>query len=432
MSRPTPSRRELLRGAAATAFVGPHVSRASGVLPRPGGDERLRIGLIGCGGRGTGAALNALRADPNVVLWAMGDAFADFLASSLKTLSTSEDSADVHAKVDVPPERQFVGFDAYKGVIEACDVILLATPPHFRPLHVAAAVEAGKHLFVEKPIATDAPGVRSVWASCERAREKGLSVVSGLCYRYERKKIETIERIHGGALGDVVAIQSTYNAGALWHRGHQPEWSEMEYQLRNWLYFYWLSGDHIAEQHIHSLDKMAWVMGDRYPVRCVSSGGRVVRTQPEYGNVYDHFNTVYEFENGVKGFSSCRQWGGPVKTEVSDWVFGTRGRSNVQAASIDGGPAWNWRWRSDEPDDMYQNEHDALFAAIRKGEPISNGEYMCKSTLMALMGRMAAYTGKEITWEQAWNSTEDLALPVYDWGPVEMAPVARPGETQFT
>jgi predicted dehydrogenase len=205
----------------------------------------------------------------------------------------------------------------------------------------------------------------------------------------------------------------------------------MEYQLRNWLYFTWLSGDHVAEQHIHSLDKMAWVMGDRYPVRCVSSGGRAVRTGAEYGNVYDHFNTVYEWEDGVKGFSSCRQWGGPVATEVSDWVLGTRGRSNVQAAENSAGPSWSWRWRSDEPDDMYQNEHDELFRAIRAGEPISNADVMCRSTLMALMARMAAYTGQAITWDQAWNSSEDLSPARYAWGPVETAPVARPGETQF-
>jgi predicted dehydrogenase len=201
--------------------------------------------------------------------------------------------------------------------------------------------------------------------------------------------------------------------------------------MRNWLYFTWLSGDHIAEQHIHSLDKLAWAMGDEYPVRCVSSGGRTVRTEPEYGNVYDHFNTVFEWKNGVRGFSSCRQWPGQVATEVSDWVFGTRGRCNIQAASIEAGPAWEWRWRSDEPDDMYQNEHDELFASIRKGQPINNGDYMCNSTLMAIMGRMSAYTGQVITWEQAWNSQESLVPASYSWGPIEAAPVARPGVTQF-
>jgi myo-inositol 2-dehydrogenase/D-chiro-inositol 1-dehydrogenase len=309
---------------------------------------------------------------------------------------------------------------------------LLATSPHFRPLHLAACVEAGKHTFVEKPIATDGPGVRSVRASCELARQKGLSLVSGLCYRYEHKKRATLERLHDGAIGDIVAMHTTYNAGGLWLRARKPEWTEMEYQMRNWLYFPWLSGDHIAEQHIHSLDKVAWAMGE-YPIKCLSTGGRAVRTEPEYGSVYDHFSTVYEFRNGVKAFSYCRQWAGQVQTEVSDWIFGTRGRCNIQAAEIDGGPGWSWRWRGrdDEPDDMYQNEHNELFAAIRKGEPINNGEYMCNSTLMALMGRMSAYTGQALTWEQAWNSQEDLSPKAYEWGPIETPPVAKPGVNQF-
>jgi predicted dehydrogenase len=430
MSPFIPSRRELLRGAVATTVVGPYVASSPSVLRRPGGSEMLKVGLIGCGGRGTGAAVNALRADPNVKLWAMGDAFGDQLESSLKTLETSEDCADLKAKIDVPPDRRFVGWDAYKGVIASCDVILLATSPHFRPLHLAAIVAAGKHAFVEKPIATDAPGVRSVAESCKLAREKGLSVVSGLCYRYEHKKRETLKRIHDGALGEIVAMHTSYNAGALWHKGRKPEWSEMEYQMRNWLYFYWLSGDHIAEQHIHSLDKVAWAMGE-YPVRCLSTGGRAVRTEPEFGNVYDHFSTVYEWKNGVKAFSYCRQWAGAVQTEVSDWIFGTRGRANIQAAELDCGPAWSWKWKSDEPDDMYQNEHDELFAAIRSGTPIANGEYMCNSTLMAMMGRLSAYTGQALTWEQAWNSQESLAPKSYAFGPIEAPPVPRPGVTQF-
>ncbi len=428
-----PSRRQLLRGAVATTVVGPYVSVSPGVLRRPGGAEMLKVGLIGCGGRGTGAAVNALRADPNVKLWALADVFADHLESSLNALASSEDSADLAGRIDVPPERRFVGWDAYQDVIACCDVVLLATAPHFRPLHLTAAVEAGRHAFVEKPVATDAPGVRAVHAACLRAREKGLSVVTGLCYRYENKKRATIQRLREGAIGDIVALHTTYNAGALWHRGRKPEWSEMEYQMRNWLYFHWLSGDHIAEQHIHSLDKLAWAMGE-YPVRCLATGGRATRLEPEYGNVYDHFSTVYEWANGVKGFAYCRQWGGEVQTEVSDWVLGTRGRCNLQEAAIDGGAGWSWRWRparADEPDDMYQNEHDALFAAIRKGEPIDDGDIMCKSTLMALMGRMSAYSGQALTFEQAWNSQEDLRPPSYTWGPIEAAPVARPGITQF-
>ena len=388
----------------------------------------MRVGLVGCGGRGTGAAANALRADPNVKLVALGDTFADHLENSLNALLATEDIA---AQVDVDEDHRFVGWDAYQRVIDSVDVVLFATSPHFRPMHVAAAVEAGKHMFIEKPVATDAPGMRAILASCELAAQKGLSVVSGLCYRYSHAKRETMQRVRDGAVGEFTALQCTYNANGLWHRGRQPEWSEMEYQMRNWLYFTWLAGDHIAEQHIHSLDKLAWVMGDEYPVKATSSGGRIVRTGEEYGNVYDHFNTVYEWQSGLKGFSSCRQWNGAA-TDVSDYVFGTRGVANLQAHRIEAGP-WKWRYRADDdnPDDMYQNEHDALFASIRAGEPIDDSSYMCKSTLMAIMGRMAAYTGQAITWEQAWNSEESLAPPSYEWGPIVAAPVARPGVTQF-
>jgi predicted dehydrogenase len=424
-----PSRRELLRTASAGALAAPVLAaRAEAARParRPRNDL-LRVGLVGCGGRGTGAALNALLADPDTRLVALADTFSDHLESCLATL---QGTPEIAARVDVPPERRFVGWEAYRGVIDACDVVLLATSPHFRPLHLAAAVEAGRHLFVEKPIAVDAPGVRAVHAACRTAHEKGLSVVSGLCYRYQHAKRETIARIRDGALGEILALQCTYNAEGLWHRGRKPEWSEMEYQMRNWIYFTWLSGDHIAEQHIHSLDKLAWAMGDEYPVKISASGGRAVRTGPEYGNVYDHFNTVYEWGNGVRAFSSCRQWSG-TSTDVSDWVFGTRGRANIQAHRIEAGP-WQWRYESEEPDDMYQNEHDELFAAIRAGKPIDNSDYMCKSTLMAIAGRMSAYTGRTISWDEAWSSQESLTPPAYAWGPSDGGPLAQPGITQFS
>ncbi len=424
-----PSRRDLFRTLGAATFVGAArrtAAASSTRRARAESAETLKIGLVGCGGRGTGAALNALLADSNVKLVALGDVFADHLETCLATLQAIPEIAD---KIAVDPDHKFVGWEAYRGVIDTCDVVLLATSPHFRPLHLAAAVEAGRHLFVEKPIAVDAPGVRSVLASCERARAQGLSVVSGLCYRYERAKRETIARIRDGAVGEIVALQCTYNAEGLWHRGRQPEWSEMEYQMRNWIYFSWLSGDHIVEQHIHSLDKLAWALGDEYPVQCTSSGGRAVRTGPEFGNVYDHFNTVYEWSSGLRAFSSCRQWSG-TSTDVSDWVFGTRGRANIQTHRIEAGP-WMWQYESEEPEDMYQNELDELFAAIRAGLPIADGPIMCKSTMMALMGRMAAYTGRTLTWDEAWSSKEDLTLPAYEWGPIDTAPVAQPGITQF-
>lgn len=388
--------------------------------------ETLRVGLIGAGGRGTGAARQALLADPNTKLVAIGDAFADRVDESLAKFKGS----DVEDRVVVDEDHKFTGFDNYLGVIAASDVVVLAAPPAFRPKHLEAAVEAGCHVFCEKPVAVDGPGIRSVLETCRKAKEKNLSVVSGLCYRYSFAKQDTIQRIHDGALGQILTMQTTYNTGGLWHHGRKPEWSEMEFQVRNWLYFNWLSGDHINEQHIHSLDKVAWAMADVYPAKCTSSGGRIVRIDPKYGNIYDHFNTVYEWENGVKAFSSCRQWESS-STDVSDYVVGTEATASLQDHRITPhqGETWNWEKR---PDDMYQNEHDALFAAIRANEPINDGEWMSHSTLMAIMGRMAAYTGRTITWEQALNSKESLVPESLEWGDMEMAPIPRPGVTQFS
>ena len=408
----TPSRRDFLKTSGA-ALVGSALAPSAFGLALPNravhssGSGTIKIGLLGCGGRGTGAAQNALMADPDTELVAVGDLFGDMAKNCIASL---KGEADCGARVKVTPETTFTGLDAYKQVIAASDVVLLCTTPAFRPLHLRACIEAGKHTFVEKPIAVDGPGVRHVMESCRMAREKKLSVVSGLCYRYENKKRETIARLQDGAVGEIVALQCTYNTGGLWHRGRQPDWTDMQWQLRNWLYFAWLSGDHIAEQHIHSLDKIAWAMND-YPVKCVASGGRAKRTEPIYGDVYDHFNTVYEWKSGVRLFSSCRQWAGAPSSDVSDFVFGTKGKANIQAHTIWGANAWSWRERANEngkPDDMYQNEHDAFFAALRKGEVIDNGDYMCRSTLMAIMGRISAYTGQDVTAEQVLNS--DVAI----------------------
>jgi len=423
------SRREVLRTGGVVIASGAIASALpAGTLGfHSSGTDVLRVGLVGCGGRGTGAAAQALSADPQVELVAMGDAFADHVETALKSLKANPEFG---ARVKVDDDHKFTGFDNYKRVIDAVDVVLFATSPHFRPMQVEYAAQSGKHMFVEKPIATDSPGVRRVMAACEVARQKKLNVVSGLCYRYEKKKRETIRRVHDGAIGKILAAQTTYNTGGLWHRGRQPEWSDMEWQMRNWLYFTWLSGDHIVEQHIHSLDKVAWALGDKYPVRVTASGGRAQRTEEKWGNIYDHFNTVYEYEDGVKVFSSCRQWNG-ASSDVSDHVFGTKGIAHLQSHSIEGESAWRYREVEGEQDDMYQNEHNELFAAIRKGAVIDNSDYMCKSTMMAIMARMAAYTGQTLTWEQAWNSQEDLSPASYDWTSIATPPVAIPGVTKF-
>ena len=391
------------------------------------GDDTLRLGVIGIGGRGSGACKDALKADKNVKLVAVADAFADQIENGLANI-IQEFGDQASVRVDVPPERQFVGFDAYQKLLDSgVDVVILATPPHFRPAHLQAVVAAGKHCFVEKPVAVDAPGVRSIMATCDAAKQKGLSIVSGLCYRYDVAKRETYQRVHDGAIGDIVAMQVNYLAASGWHRGRKPAWTDMEWQLRNWMYFTWLSGDHNVEQHIHSLDKGAWAMKNEPPVKCLGTGGRQVRTDPMYGNVFDHFSVVYEYAGGQKLFAQCRQMVG-CATDVNDYLIGTKGTASIMQHMIDGENKWRYRGT---PPNMYQQEHDEFFASIRSGTPINNGQYMCRSTMVAIMGRMSAYTGKEITWEQAMASKEDLTPPKYEWGPAPEVIIAKPGITKF-
>jgi len=393
------------------------------------GSDLLRVGLIGCGGRGTGAASQALMADANVKLTAMGDVFEDQLQSSLKTL---QQTAGLERLLDVPPERQFVGFDAYQHVIDSgVDVVLLTTPPHFRPRHLQAAIEAGKHVFAEKPCAVDAPGVHSILRSCALAREKGLAVVSGLCLRYHAPYRAVVERIQQGEIGDVTTLMANDYRGPIWTKPRQPDWTDMHWQMRNWYYFTWLSGDFNVEQHVHNLDACAWILGDQYPVKAIGMGGREVRKGPEYGNIYDHHSVVYEYTNGSRLISNTRQIPG-CKNDISVDVTGTRGSAQLRerrgGVRIVGPRPWTF---DEEAKNLYQVEHDELFASIRAERPINNGEYMAKSTLLAILGRMATYTGREITWDMAWKSQEDLTPPRYEWGPIESPPIAVPGVTRF-
>jgi predicted dehydrogenase len=416
------SRRDFLTGTAALAGAALTLPLLHTRAYAAGGDT-LKVGLVGCGGRGTGAAAQALKADPNVELVALGDLFGDRAQKALATLKNDE---EIGKKVKVGPQDIYTGFDNYKSVIAACDVVLLCSPPGFRPSHMAAAVAAGKHMFVEKPIATDPNGVRSVLDSCKKAREKNLAVVSGLCWRYHRAKRETIKRIQED-IGQIIALQSQYNASELWHAKREPQMSDLEYQIRNWLYFTWLSGDHICEQAIHSLDKIAWVMGDKYPVKATGMGGRQKRTGPEFGHIFDHHAIVYEWDNGIRCFFTCRQQSNTYN-DVSDQVFGTQGTADIMKHTIRGQKTWTYKGQG--PDDMYQNEHNELFASIRAGKPINNGEYMCNSTLMAIMGRMATYSGKVITWDQALNMDDNLFPAKLEFGPYPVPEVAIPGVTK--
>lgn len=427
---PTPSTRRRFLEGSSVAVVGTLAALALPPVVHAAGSDLIKVGLIGCGGRGSGAAAQALKADANVKLWAMADAFEDRLESSLKSLANVEGT---EGKIDVPPERRFTGFEAYREVIACCDVVLLCSPPQFRPLHLKAAVDAGKHVFAEKPCAVDAPGVRSVLATCQEAKQKGLSVVSGLCLRYDNSFRQTISRIHDGAVGQIHTLQANDYRGGIWVKPREPDWSDMTWQMRNWYYFTWLSGDFNVEQHVHFLDVCAWAMKDQYPVKAIGMGGRAVRTGPEFGQIYDHFSVIYEWADGAKLYSNCRQQPG-CKNDLSAHVVGSRGRAQLMERKrgmfirSDSG-----EWVFDGPENnLYQQEHDELFAGIRAGKPINNGEYMAKSTLLAIMGRMAAYTGQEITWDMAMNSTEDLSPPRYDWDvPLPVPPVATPGMTKF-
>ena len=424
-------RRDFLKATVSTVAAGGLFSAAAPLSAATfaGGDDVLKVGLIGCGGRGTGAAAQALKADRNVKLTAMGDAFEDRLQESLKTLNAED---GVSGKIDVPPGRQFVGFDAYKKVIASgVDVVLLSTPPHFRPIHLKAAIDAGKHVFAEKPVAVDAPGVRSVIATCKLAAEKKLSVVSGLCLRYDQGFQELTKRIHDGALGRIITLFANDYRGPIWMFPRKPEWTDMHWQMRNWYYFTWLSGDFNVEQHVHYLDTCAWVMGS-YPVKAVGMGGRQVRVGKEYGQIYDHHSVVYEYADGTRFVSNTRQqkscW-----NNMSAQIFGSKATANFaerrRGLFIKGGSNWSYAGKHKN---MYQVEHDLLFAGIRSGNPLNNGIYMAHSTLLAIMGRMATYTGKEVTWKKALNSKQDLSPKRYAWGPVEMPDVPIPGVTKLT
>jgi predicted dehydrogenase len=391
-----------------------------------GGADTLRVGLVGCGGRGTGAAEQALSADPGTRLVALGDAFPDRLEACLSNLSQSNAIKD---RIDVPEDRRFSGFDAYKHVIDNVDVVLLATPPGFRPIHFTYAVEKGIHAFIEKPMATDGPGLRMFLEAAKKSEAKGLSAVNGFCWRYHIPRRDTMQQVFDGAIGDIRAIETTYNSQGVWDPPKTREQcgSDMEYQMRSWYYYTWLSGDHIVEQAVHGIDTMGWAMHDELPTLCMGVGGRQARIDPKYGHIYDHFSIVYDYENGVKGYHQCRHWP-ETPTRVKDFVIGSKGVCDVFGNRLTGEN--NWRYRG-EKCDMYQNEHDEMYRALRAGKPINNAEKAARSTLLALMGRMAAYTGEVVTPDQALNSQEKLVPDTFEWGSMPTPPVARPGVTKL-
>ena len=409
ITRSGPSRRAFLHGTSAVvgASLLPDVAAVRG---NARSDDLLRIALVGCGGRGTGAALQALSTAGPVHLVAMADAFRDRLDSSL-----AEILKERPAQVDVPESRRFVGFDAYREAIDLdVDVVLLVTPPGFRPLHLEYAVNKGRHVFMEKPVAVDAPGVRRVVEAARAARAKDLKIGVGLQRRHDPRYVETVRRIREGAIGKVLSYRCYWNSSGVWTRAREPGMSEMTYQMRNWYYFNWLCGDHIVEQHIHNLDVANWIQGAP-PVSAQGQGGRAVRTGPDTGEIYDHHMVEFSYADGTRLHSQCRHIGG-CWDSVSEHAHGTLGVADVSAARITSQGGWDWRHRSGEEGvDPYQAEHDALFAAIRAGTPHMEAEYGATSTMTAIFGRMATYSGRLLKWDEALASNVRLAPERLDW-----------------
>ena len=417
---PNLSRRDLILSAA--ALTASSLASRAVALPQDSKPAlRLRVGVIGCGGRGTGAIVNALNASPATEAFALADVFPERIEGARKQL------ADFGTRGQVPTERCFLGFDAYKQLLQTdVDYVILATAPHFRPAPFAEAVARGKHVFMEKPVAVDPAGIRSVLASAEIADQKSLCVVAGTQRRHETCYLEAMRRVHDGQLGRIVTARCYWNQGGLWMNPRQPEWSDTEWQLRNWLYFTWLSGDHICEQHVHNLDAVNWALG-AMPIKCSAMGGRQVRTDPAYGNVFDHFACEYEYPGGVTVISQCRQIDG-CSGRVDEVFEGTEGKLITMPgrAALTGRNAWTFTGDDNEP---YVQEHIDLIHAITSGERINEARAVATSTLTAIMGRMAAYTGKTVTWDQAMKSTLDLTPATYAFGPMPVEAIATPGKT---
>jgi len=396
------------RGFAQTT-LGP-MFEASAAAGNAAGNAELRIGLIGCGGRGTGAAAQALSTEGGVRLVAMADAFSDRLESSLKTLQ------QYHAdSVDVPAERRFVGFDGYQKVIASdIDVLVIATPPGFRPIHFEAGINAGKHIFMEKPLAVDGPGIRRVLAAAQVAKQKQLKVGVGLQRHHQKPYMETVQKLHDGAIGRITLLRTYWNSGGVWVRPREAGQTEMEYQMRNWYYFNWLCGDHIVEQHIHNLDVGNWIM-QGFPTEAQGQGGRLVRTGIEHGEIFDHHMVEFSYEDGTRMLSQCRHQPG-CWSPVEEHAHGTEGTADVSRARIRryDQDSMFWRFKGDSKD-PYQVEHDDLFAAIRSGTAYNEAEYGAMSTMTAILGRMATYCGKVVTMKDALASELALTPSAYDF-----------------
>ena len=431
-SRLRPSRREFLQLSTSAAGAAALGSLSLTRSVHAAGSDVIKVGLIGCGGRGSGAAANAMNSGEDVRLVAMADIFSDRVQSSRQNLKTLKPD-----QVSVGDDHCFVGFDAYEKVIGSdVDVVLIACASRFHPAYLKAAVDAGKHVFVEKPHAIDPPGIRVVQQACDAATRKNLSVVSGLCWRYDTGVQETMKRVLDGAIGEIVAIQETYMRTPYRLIRRSPDESELQYQFRNWYHFRWLSGDDVPQSLLHSIDKGAWALREEPPLKAFGSGGRSSSFGPVYGDVFDHGAIVYEYANGVRMYANVRAQAS-CYGEVSDTILGTKGRCDVLKNRIEG----ETDWRYDGPkSSMYDAEHEVLFGAIRAGKPINNGRYMVRSTMMSILGQMVCYTGEQLTWNEAMRSDWHAGPAAVNWDmqpPVQpdadgKYPVPIPGFTKLT
>jgi predicted dehydrogenase len=410
------------------------IAAAASALPsvlnaQVAGSAEIKIALVGCGGRGSGAAAQSLNV-PGTKLVAMADAFTDNVEGAFKNLK-----GQFGDRVDVPQERRFSGFDAYKNAIDSADVVLLCTPPGFRPTHFEYAVKQGKHVFMEKPVAVDGPGIRKVIEAAKVADQKKLKVVCGLQRRYQTSYLETLKMIEDGAIGDFVSSQVYWVSGGVWVRDRKPEMSEMQYQMRNWYYFNWICGDHIAEQHVHNLDVGNWFKGAN-PVKAVGMGGRSQRVGKNYGEIFDHFYVEYTYADGTVMNSQSRHWNG-VWSRVSESVAGTAGSAYPGMIKDRSGKVV-WRFR-DKDNNPYQTEHDRLYDFIRTDTPNNDAVRTAEATLTSILGRMACYSGAEVTWDQAMNSDLDTLPKTLAWdadpgpkpGPDGMYPSPVPGAGKY-
>src|SRR5438093_11435294 len=401
--------------------------------------DTLRVALVGCGGRGREAAVQALSTAGDLKLVAVADAFQNNLEGGLKSIQ--HELRERPERLALTEETKFVGLDAYKKAIAMADVVVIATPPGFRPIHFEEAVRQGKHIFMEKPVAVDGPGVRKFLAAAAEAKKKNLNVGVGLQRHPQQPYIETVQRLHEGAIGDITSMRIYWNGTTPWLKKRADlekqagrKLTEMEYQMRNWYYFVWLCGDHIVEQHIHNIDVANWVKKG-HPIRAHGMGGCEVRKGPDYGEIFDHHAVEFESEDGSRVFSQCRHING-CWSSVSEHAVGTKGTCDVSGYVIRG--ANPWRYKAEGGKNPYQQEHDDLFAAIRNDKSYNEAEYGAHSTMTAILGRMATYSGKVIEWDDALNSQIDVMPKQFAWdaeppvkpGPDGMYPRAVPGKTR--